>query len=115
MPGSGSTRITCSKAAPSQAGPHVSGACAVFVQWYRETQGGLTPSPALVKASLINSAVDMTSAEVPVDTDDEEAGTMLVVGGTPAVPNNDEGWGRCDVAALITGERRFNFTDQGPG
>ena len=97
----------------SQAGPHVSGACAVFVQWYRETQGGLTPSPALVKASLINSAVDMTSGEVPVDTDDEEAGTMLVVGGTPPVPNNDEGWGRCDVAALITGERRFNFTDQG--
>ena len=40
---------------------------------------------------------------------------MLVVGGTPPVPNNDEGWGRCDVAALITGERRFNFTDQGLG
>ncbi|MFM8879475.1 MAG: S8 family serine peptidase [Verrucomicrobiota bacterium] len=99
----------------SQAGPHVSGACAVFVQWYRETQGGLTPSPALVKAALINSAVDMTSAEVPVDTDDEEAGTMLVVGGTPPVPNGDEGWGRSDVAALIAGERRFNFTDQGSG
>lgn len=99
----------------SQAGPHVSGACAVFVQWYRETQGGLTPSPALVKAALINSAVDMTSAEVPVDTDDEEAGTMLVVGGTPPVPNGDEGWGRCDVAALVAGERRFNFTEQGAG
>ena len=99
----------------SQAGPHVSGACAVFVQWYRETQGGLTPSPALVKAALINSAVDMTSAEVPVDTDDEEAGTMLVVGGTPPVPNGDEGWGRCDVAALIAGERRFQFTEQGTG
>ncbi len=99
----------------SQAGPHVSGACAVFVQWYRETQGGLTPSPALVKAALINSAVDMTSAEVPVDTDDEEAGTMLVVGGTPPVPNGDEGWGRSDVAALVAGERRFNFTDQGSG
>jgi hypothetical protein len=99
----------------SQAGPHVSGACAVFVQWYRETQGGLTPSPALVKAALINSAVDMTSAEVPVDADDDDAGTMLVVGGTPPVPNNDEGWGRCDVAALVAGERRFAFTDQGAG
>ena len=99
----------------SQAGPHVSGACAVFVQWYRETQGGLTPSPALVKAALINSAVDMTSAEVPVDADDDDAGTMLVVGGTPPVPNHDEGWGRCDVANLIAGERRFAFTDQGAG
>ena len=43
----------------SQAGPHVSGAAAVFVQWYRESHGGATPSPALVKAALINSAVDM--------------------------------------------------------
>lgn len=99
----------------SQAGPHVSGACAVFVQWYRETRGGSTPSPALVKAALINSAVDMTSAEVPVDADDDDAGTMLVVGGTPPVPNNDEGWGRCDVANLIAGERRFAFTEQGAG
>lgn len=99
----------------SQAGPHVSGACAVFVQWYRETQGGLTPSPALVKAALINSAVDMTSAEVPVDPQDEDGGGTMVVGGTPPVPNGDEGWGRCDLAALIAGERRFNFTDQGIG
>ncbi|MCX8108528.1 MAG: S8 family serine peptidase, partial [Verrucomicrobiae bacterium] len=37
----------------SQAGPHVSGAAAVFVQYYRETHGGSTPSPALVKACLL--------------------------------------------------------------
>ena len=28
----------------SQSGPHVSGACAVFVQWYREKHNGATPS-----------------------------------------------------------------------
>src|SRR6185437_12049271 len=33
----------------SQAGPHASGAAAVFVQYYRETNHGQTPSPALVK------------------------------------------------------------------
>src|SRR5437867_7161760 len=41
----------------SQSGPHASGAAAVFVQYYRETHGHATPSPALVKAALINSAV----------------------------------------------------------
>ena len=39
----------------SQAGPHVSGGAAVFVQYYDENHGGATPSPALVKAALINS------------------------------------------------------------
>ena len=40
----------------SQAGPHVSGAAAVFVQYWRQTHTNATPSPALVKAALINSA-----------------------------------------------------------
>lgn len=98
----------------SQAGPHVSGAAAVFVQWYRETHGGATPSPALVKAALINSAVDMGTGEVPVDPDDPEAGTEIV-GGTPPVPNGEEGWGRLELAGLITGERRYEFTEQDAG
>ena len=80
----------------SQAGPQVSGAAAVFVQYYREMNNGQTPSPALVKAALINSAIDM----------DNEAG------GTDFVPNNDEGWGRVDLAELIGAGRTFDFTDQ---
>ena len=80
----------------SQAGPQVSGAAAVFVQYYREMNNGQTPSPALVKAALINSAFDM----------DNEAG------GTDFVPNNDEGWGRVDLAELIGAGRSFDFTDQ---
>ncbi|MBE0545418.1 MAG: S8 family serine peptidase [Verrucomicrobia bacterium] len=79
----------------SQAGPHVSGAAAVFVQYYRAHHGGATPSPALVKAALINSATDMDDAE---DTD--------------PVPNNDEGWGRLNLPALIASERHYDFTDQ---
>ncbi|HLP78486.1 MAG TPA: S8 family serine peptidase, partial [Candidatus Paceibacterota bacterium] len=54
----------------SQAGPHASGAATVFVQYYRQAVTNHTPSPALVKAALINSAVDM---------DD--------VSGTTSVPN----------------------------
>ncbi len=79
----------------SQAGPHVSGAAAVFVQYWRASHIGETPSPALVKAALINSATDMDDG---VTTD--------------AVPNNDEGWGRVNLPALIGSSRNYDFTDQ---
>ncbi|MCO5053519.1 MAG: S8 family serine peptidase [Verrucomicrobiae bacterium] len=80
----------------SQAGPHVAGAAAVFVQYWREHQNGVTPSPALVKAALINSATDM----------DDGLTTAA------AVPNNDEGWGRVDLPALLASTRNYDFTDQ---
>ncbi len=79
----------------SQAGPHVSGAAAVFVQYYRETHNGATPSPALVKAALIDSAQDM---------DD--------FWGTEPTPNQDEGWGRVDLTTLIGSVRRHDFVEQ---
>ena len=79
----------------SQAGPHVSGAAAVFVQWYRDTHTNATPSPALVKAALINSAVDLGFA-----------------GGTALAPNMDEGWGRVDLTEIIATSRQYQFTDQ---
>ncbi|NOS71660.1 MAG: S8 family serine peptidase, partial [Verrucomicrobia bacterium] len=79
----------------SQAGPHVSGAAAVFVQYYRTTHTNTTPSPALVKAALINSAVDLDDSF-----------------GTTAVPNNDEGWGRADLTELIGSTRAFSYLDQ---
>ncbi len=80
----------------SQSGPHVSGAAAVFVQYWRETHAGVNPSPALVKAALINSATDM---------DDE-------TGGTEPIPNMDEGWGRVTLTNLIGSDHKFDFVDQ---
>jgi hypothetical protein len=80
----------------SQAGPHASGAAAVFVQYYRMTHANATPSPALVKAALINCSVDM----------DDSFGTY-------PTPNMDEGWGRIDLPAIIDSPRRFEFTEQG--
>jgi len=79
----------------SQAGPHASGAAAVFVQYYRETITNQTPSPALVKATLINSALDMDDAF-----------------GTEPVPNMDEGWGRIDLTQIIGSSRVCQFVDQ---
>ena len=79
----------------SQAGPHVSGAAAVFVQYWRESHTNQTPSPALVKAALINSAVDMDDS---VETD--------------PVPNMDEGWGRVDLTRIIATQRQMEVVDQ---
>jgi hypothetical protein len=79
----------------SQAGPQVSGAAAVFVQYWRATHGGATPSPALVKAALINSATDLDDGLT-----------------TDVVPNADEGWGRVNLPALIGSPRDYDFTDQ---
>ncbi len=79
----------------SQAGPHVSGAAAVFVQYWRQGHTNQTPSPALVKAALINSAVDMDDS-----------------GGTGPVPNMDEGWGRVDLTRLIASARQYEIVDQ---
>ncbi len=65
----------------SMAAPHVAGAAALVTQWWREGQGaGEDPSPALVKALLVNSAVDVLF---------------------PDIPNIHEGWGRVDLEALF--------------
>ncbi len=79
----------------SQAGPHVSGCAAVFVQYYRVTHTNATPSPALVKAALINSTVDLD----------------LAAGNAPT-PNHDEGWGRVDMTQIIDSARTIDFVDQ---
>ncbi|MFQ6087982.1 MAG: S8 family serine peptidase [Candidatus Methanofastidiosia archaeon] len=75
----------------SQAAPHTSGAAALIVQWWRATQGGATPSPAITKALLINGAVDM---------------------GTPDIPNNNEGWGRIDLNNVINNGEAMVYYDQ---
>src|SRR5439155_9965777 len=79
----------------SQAGPHASGAAAVFVQYYRATHTNAMPSPALVKTALINSAT-------PMDP----------MAGNDPVPNNDEGWGRIDLTTLFDPARGFDFVNQ---
>ena len=79
----------------SQSGPHVAGAAALFVQYYRLLHDGRTPSPALVKAALINTAVDLDDAF-----------------GTTSIPNHGEGWGRVDLTSFVDSERRFQLVNQ---
>jgi subtilisin family serine protease len=84
----------------SQSGPHASGAAAIFVQYYKSLHTNALPSPALVKAALINSAVEL----------DESYGNI-------PIPNFDEGWGRINLTNLIitnavSAPRNYEFVDQ---
>lgn len=79
----------------SQAAPQAAGAAALFVEYYRQRHGNLAPSPALIKAALINLASDMDNSS-----------------GTAAVPNLDEGWGRVNVSGLGSSKRAEEFIDQ---
>jgi len=75
----------------SMAAPHASGALILFTQWWRQEFGGATPSPAMGKALLINSATALD--------------------GSPP-PNNDSGWGRVDLSTIVDDGLSFEFWDQ---
>lgn len=68
----------------SHAAPQVSGAAALFTQFWRNNNVGQTPSPAMIKAAVINSAQEMNGTNT----------------GT-SVPNGDEGWGRLNVKRMF--------------
>jgi len=75
--------IHCLAAGTSFSTPQTAGAAALLVQWWKQ-QTSLVPSPALVKAFLINSARDMTSGNTPDIT-----------------PNRHEGWGRWNLGNVL--------------
>ena len=87
----------------SMASPHVSGAYALFVERWRAAHGGATPSPALVKAAMVNTATDL-SRFGGVDADDQPLAP---------IPNNQQGWGRLDVGALLRSVDAGVAVDQG--
>jgi serine protease AprX len=85
----------------SMSGPHAAGAAAIFVQYYKSLHTNAVPSPALVKAALINSANELDELN----------------GGPGPIPNNDEGWGRITLTNIIvtnlsTASRYYEYADQ---
>lgn len=83
----------------SMATPLVAGAAALVREYYVEERGHSNPSAALIKATLINSAVDISGY-----------GNLNHEAGKP-IPNNHEGWGRLDVGAATSGQRVFHDWD----
>jgi hypothetical protein len=68
----------------SHAAPQVAGAAALFTQYWRDTNFGQNPSPALIKAAIINSAVEMNGIST-----------------NTSIPNGNEGWGRIDMSNMF--------------
>ncbi len=86
----------------SMACPQVAGASALIVDWWRQ-DFGQTPSPAMVKALLVNGAEDQNGGN-------RAAGGA---GGTLAnIPNNDVGWGRVNLNNVIRTDVPSLYTDQ---
>src|SRR5207244_4174816 len=81
--------------------PMVSGAAALFVQYFRNTTGA-DPSPAITKAALVNGAVDMPAVANP------SFGSFS----TAPIPNMDEGWGRLHLANVIASSAAHFYDDQ---
>lgn len=75
----------------SMAAPHASGAVILLSEWWRNFNGGADPSPAMVKALLVNGAVDMGAADIP---------------------NNNEGWGRLQLPNVIDNGASMLYYDQ---
>ncbi len=79
----------------SMSNPLVAGAATVVRDYYQKAHG-LNASSALVKATLINSAVDL------LDENNDGANDNAY-----PIPNNHEGWGRVNVADATDGTRQF--------
>jgi hypothetical protein len=79
----------------SHAAPHVAGAAALFTQFWKNGHSGTNPSPALVKAALINAAKDANGLD-----------------SSNAIPNGDEGWGRVFVKGMLNTGGSITYVNQ---
>ena len=79
----------------SMSNPLVAGGAAVVRDFYRKTYS-VDASAALVKATLVNSAVDLL--------DENNDG---VNDNANPIPNRHEGWGRVDLGSATSGTRQF--------
>lgn len=79
----------------SMSNPLVAGGAAIVRDYYEKTAAHIA-SAALVKATLVNSAVDLL----------DENNDGLEDNAYP-IPNNHEGWGRADLAHATDGGRQY--------
>ena len=79
----------------SMSNPLVAGGAAVVRDFYQKSSGHAA-SAALVKATIVNSAVDL------LDENNDGANDNA-----NPIPNRHEGWGRVDLASATDGSRQF--------
>ena len=101
----------------SHAAAQVAGGAALFTDWWQRFNNySSTPSPAMIKAALINSAEDEQGGSYPVFIPDGMMGE-----GAPEydtvdfAPDPNQGWGGLNLDTLIPdpgGENKYIFFDQ---
>ena len=91
----------------SMATPLTAGAAALVRDYYTDNEG-ITPSAALIKATLINGATDIYPGQY---------GTGATQEITPTRPSNVAGWGRVNVenALFPTSPRAWVYYDEATG
>jgi hypothetical protein len=88
--------------------PLVAGAAALVRQYYTD-QASITPSAALIKATLVNGAIDLSPGQYGTAARQEIP--------DPPRPNNVEGWGLVNVenALFAAAPRELLYFDESPG
>ena len=80
----------------SHAAPQVAGAAALFTQYWKFSNLGKNPSPAMIKAAILNTGQEMNGV-----------GTS-----GSSVPNGNEGWGRMNMKYMIDRAAMIKWVDQ---
>jgi hypothetical protein len=86
----------------SMSTPMVSGGAILLTEWWQQRNAGARPSPAMIKAMLVNSARDLPGANPGANQND----------GSRPIPNNDEGWGIMNLRAALAPGVRGMWRDQ---
>jgi hypothetical protein len=76
----------------SGASPKTAGVCALLIQWWRQQNSGKDPSPAMLRALIVNGAQ-------PIET-----GSFI--------PNSIQGWGRLNLDNIVSNDTRRIYVDQ---
>jgi subtilisin family serine protease len=90
----------------SMATPVAAGAVALARQFLQKQTGNEVISSALLKATVANAADDLFPGQFGLRSSGQEEPTTR--------PNNHEGWGRVDLANLVSG-RKFVLRDDAKG
>lgn len=80
----------------SHAAPQVAGAAALFTQFWKNNNTGVNPSPALIKAAIINTGQEMNGN----------------VTNTSTIPNGNEGWGRIYLKNMFNAGVPIKYVNQ---
>ena len=79
----------------SHAAPQISGAAALFTEYWKTTHSGTNPSIALIKATILQSGQEMNG-----------------VGTSSSIPNAAEGWGRANLKFVMNTGVPMKYVDQ---